>query len=118
MKEIIYIGNAFSISMLESSYHNVEFTKYNSEQIKEYIQFSLMDNPEIEIISAIGHVDTCNIVNNLLETNLQVNRASIKLGKNSSLIVAQYSGPRLPEGATKLPFGSEIKFWIVNTISF
>ena len=30
------------------------------------------------------------------------------------MLVAQYSGPRLPEGATALPAGARIEFWLVH----
>ena len=33
-----------------------------------------------------------------------------------ALIVAQYRGPRLPEGATELPPGAKLEFWLVKEI--
>lgn len=42
-----------------------------------------------------------------------VNRASYTLVPGEKLLVAQYKGPRLPEGATKLPEGATIEFYLV-----
>jgi hypothetical protein len=63
--------------------------------------------------SGIGHADTANVVSSILGIEVQVNRINITLEPTDELIVAQYIGPRLPEGATELPEGSTIKFYHV-----
>ena len=42
-----------------------------------------------------------------------MNRISVNLGNNDVLLVAQLSGGRLPEGATTIPDGMSIQFWVV-----
>jgi len=69
---------------------------------------------DIEVVSAIGHADTAKIVSGLLGIELPANRISIKMTGMEKVIVAQYSGCRLPEGATILPEGAKIEFWEVS----
>jgi len=64
-------------------------------------------------VSAIGHQQTADILTNMLGIQIPVNRQTIKLQKGDTLIVAQYVGERLQEGATTLPEGSRIDFFMV-----
>ena len=66
------------------------------------------------IESCIGHADTANVVSSLLGVYVPSNRVSVNLKKGDELIVAQYSGPRLAEGATTLPEGATIKWFLVT----
>ena len=43
-----------------------------------------------------------------------MNRVSVKLDNpDLHAIIGQYSGPRLEEGATELPEGARIEWWII-----
>jgi len=104
---MIYLANAFSINMLDFNSPNsapeVRFVPIKLEQVRK----RLCDN---NFTSAIGHVDTAAVVANLLDLSVQANRITVKLGPYDSLIVAQYNGPRLQEGATTLPADASITF--------
>jgi hypothetical protein len=50
------------------------------------------------------------VVGSLLGREVPMNRATVQLTAGDVLFVAQYSGPRLPEGATSLPDGAKIEF--------
>ena len=50
---------------------------------------------------------------NALGIPVPVNRKSIKLGSGDILLVGQYVGPRLPEGATELPENATIEWWAI-----
>jgi hypothetical protein len=65
-------------------------------------------------VSAIGHQDTANILSNMLGVVVEVNRVNVVLNDDTTLIVAQYKGPRLPEGSTELPEDARIKFYRVR----
>jgi hypothetical protein len=73
--------------------------------------------------SAIGHPDTARVVASLLGledradewARIASTRPSVEFD-GASLIVAQYSGPRLPPGATELPEGAKIEFWQVYEV--
>ena len=70
---------------------------------------------------AIGHADTARVVAGVLGmpergdewATIAETRPNVLLDRNTSLIVAQYSGPRLPAGAVTLPEGARIEFWQV-----
>ena len=66
--------------------------------------------------SAVGHADTAAVFSGLLGLTVQTNRVTICLGGGDQAVVGQYTGPRLPEGATVLPEGAAIK-WLLLAIS-
>ena len=65
------------------------------------------------VVSAIGHADTARLVGQQLGIELAADRRSVQLGDEYTL-VAQYIGPRLPEGTTELPVGARIEFFLVR----
>lgn len=65
--------------------------------------------------SAVGHADTANVFAGVLELDVPTNRVTVSLEKGEVVVVGQYRGPRLPEGATTLPEGSTIQ-WIKVTL--
>jgi hypothetical protein len=68
----------------------------------------------VQLESMIGHIDTAKIISGMLGVELPMNRKNVKLAQGEKMIVAQYSGPRLPEGATTLPEGAKIEFVLVE----
>ncbi len=97
--------NAFSINMFNPSICFPVFREIDVDYVKSF-----------NLVSAIGHADTATILTNILERNIPVNRVSVSLAKGDSAIVAQYVGPRLQEGATQLPDGAKIRFYLVKMI--
>lgn len=87
-----------------------------TEMMYEAVFAAIYDDvlPEGDLESVIGHADTARIVSDILGVELPANRATVKLEKGEKMIVAQYSGPRLPEGATSLPEGAKIEFVLVE----
>ena len=107
----VTLTNAFSINMLHGT-TMVDFSEISIEKAKELIASAE------EFVCAIGHADTAAVVGGILGVDLEPNRVSVTLDFPEKLIVAQYTGPRLPEGATTLPDGATIKFWEVVEIRY
>lgn len=109
-----YVGNAFSLNMLNESvfYHgdcNIVVAQMDHEDASEFVA-----NPDVE--SVVGHADVAAIMSaDLFGAPIRVNRTTASLNKGDKLLVGQYSGPRLPEGATKLPEDAVIR-WMLVTI--
>ncbi len=61
--------------------------------------------------SVVGHADTANLLTSLLGCDVEMRRVSLSLRPGDEMVVAQFDGPRLPEGATSLPEGASIR-WI------
>ena len=101
-----YVTNAFSINMLERAGYNIALRPINIEGVK-----NLLANETWK--SLVGHPDTASVMSNLLGVQIQTNRESVKFSEGWSMIVGQYTGPRLPEGAISLPEGATIEFWQV-----
>ena len=90
-----YLGNAFSLQMLENPTANVKIRPCSlSEVINKH--------------SIIGHQDLANIL------GVRMNRVNTKLKELDTLYVAQYIGGRLPEGITELPKDAKIEFFKVT----
>lgn len=124
----LYVGNAFSISMLD---RDVQRGHCSYPLFPPRIPRPVNDDDVLAIIDAyqrvgtiesvIGHQDTAALFSALLGIELPVNRVSVKLDDTSRvllddpprLLVGQYIGPRLPEGCTELPAGASIEWWIV-----
>lgn len=103
----VKVLNAFSLSMLdcESAVHlRIELVP---------LEIALRIASEERLESFIGHESTAKIVSKMLGVDLSVRRESVKLSRNEAVLVAQYCGPRLPEGCTELPSGAEIRFFLV-----
>lgn len=96
---MIYLSNAFSLNMVPRA-------------LLQAVRFQPIGSPDtwpdrwvIGAHSIVGHADTARLL------GVECNRQSVMLGPDDDLIVAQYVGPRLPEGATELPEGARIE-WI------
>lgn len=97
------LTNAFSLTMLPIEAMNfVRVKKINPNDVPADVE------------SAIGHQDTAKVVSDILGFEVKPNRVSIKLNENDVLYVAQYTGPRLPEGATTMPEGAILEFFEVT----
>lgn len=109
----LFITNAFSINML-SNCVSLTFIPLNN---KQYIKPEFINNPEFTLTPAIGHADTAHVVQNDLNVDVELfNRISVQpdFKAGDMMLVAQYTGARLPEGATTLPEGSKITYWLVR----
>lgn len=90
------ICNAFSIKMLPKGNHQVNFDQ--------------VDGFPKDCVSFVGHQDTANML------GVECHRGDCKITRDDVLYVAQYVGPRLPEGATTLPEGAQIEFYRVTLV--
>ena len=93
----VFLGNAFSLQMMAPN-AIVCVEECSSEDIPE------------EVTSIIGHTDTASVVSDILGRPVECNRTSVHLNDGDVLYVAQLTGGRLPEGATKLPEGFSLTF--------
>lgn len=124
----VYILNAFSLNMLNrdeqlgtpqfhaptSNDNNLtaRYPRPVNDPITQLKEFEKFPN-HYQIVSAVGHQDTANIFANVLNRPISFNRQTIKLLPGDIAIIGQYIGPRLPEGATSLPEGATIEWWII-----
>ena len=107
----MYIANAFSLSMLPwwVAEGQVNFKRLTLEEARDYVA-----SWDLGGCSAVGHADVAEIFSQQLGVEIIANRrkASFAPGITEEILVGQYTGPRLPEGATALPVGAEIQ-WIL-----
>ena len=97
----MYLGNAFSLQMVAD---NAIICK---------VEVAPEEIPT-EAVSIIGHADTAAVVSTILGRDVPCNRASVMLSDEDVLYVAQVVGGRLPEGATTIPDGMELKFYRIT----
>ena len=104
-----YIANAFSLSMLPGE-HAVHLRVLSTTA--DYVRGRLVGAP---YESFVGHAGTARLFSAVLGIEVVVNRSSLSLSDpNDRLIVGQYVGPRLPEGATSLPDGAVIRWFQIT----
>ena len=105
---MLVVTNAFSINMLSGS-TSYRFSQVSLEDAREMLSEGSFD-------SAVGHPDTAAIFSALLGQHVRCNRVSVS--DPTRLLVGQYTGPRLPEGASQLPEGASIQWWVVSLIDW
>lgn len=108
---MIYVTNAFSVNMLDhSAQQRVTFTPMSEDDARQLCRLRESGT----VISAVGHADTAAVFSGILGFDVQPNRVTVNLDSRSRLLLGQYTGPRLQEGATTLPDGAVIKWWLVK----
>ena len=100
---MIYLSNAFSLGMLTPE---VVLKDIKIEAIEA------SDVPDAE--SCVGHADTAYLFGSLLNRKVACNRITVALTTGDTLYVGQLSGPRMSEGATKLPEGATLRWFKVS----
>lgn len=99
-----YLSNAFALSMVQDG--NFSVATLTTEEATQALVSGFT--------SAIGHSDIAAVVSKMLGVDAPMNRVNLSLKAGDVLVVAQYVGPRLPEGATTLPEGAKIVFKMVT----
>lgn len=109
--ESIVVCNAFSLNMLADLSREcvIEVLPRTVEDIR-----GAVEEDGLRLESAVGHPDTAALFSHLLGVNLEAKRVNLTLGPGDQLLVGQYRGPRLPEGATELPEGATIEWCLVE----
>ena len=105
----LIIANAFSLNMMDTIYtEGITISKLLAEDVKNILQDSNFE-------SVVGHAGTAQVFSNILGMDIQTNRTTFKIDPtlNTGILVGQYSGPRLDEGATELPDGAKIQWFSV-----
>jgi hypothetical protein len=112
----VYLTNAFSLNMVVDDHISCEFTKVQPETAAEIIDGVVGTG---YFINAIGHPDTDAVVRHQLSQWLgdvipAGQRANVYAQNEFKHVIAQYRGPRLPEGTTSLPEGATIEYWVAT----
>ena len=120
--------NAFSINMLEDSSAIVKIAETDIWSMIDIGYCDMKDvNPpntlEKNLEFHIGHQQLCDILRTELKKHvkdvpeIKANRDTVTLKEGETALIVQYRGRRLPEGATELPKGAEIKYYYVTVMS-
>jgi protein involved in polysaccharide export with SLBB domain len=102
---VLYLVNSFSLNMLATLDVNLTVREVSIEAARNLAEGA---------VSAVGHADTARVFAALLGREVEHARATLRLSPGDRLLVGQYSGPRLPEGATSLPEGATIAWLTVD----
>jgi hypothetical protein len=103
---MIYVANAFSLGMLSSPAVTLDIIECDAASAAYELRGDYR--------SCVGHADTACLMAAELERDIPVHRASITVVAGDTVVVGQYSGPRLPEGTTELPPGAGFRWFIVR----
>ena len=113
-----YILNAFSLNMLDPTVAagSIEFTRLPGANAAFASLADVRRGGTKQIIAAVGHADTAKIFSQLLGEEIVAARVTVSLKMGDLAIVGQYVGTRLPEGATSLPEGARIDWFLVQLV--
>ena len=89
-----FLTNAFSLNMLKEFPTNLTVDKIDRDEFCMDLEMRLEDN---ELVNAIGHDSTVNLINKLCDVQLQKNRVEIKMSEGDRALVIMVA-ERLPEG--------------------
>lgn len=98
--------NAFSFNMIANFPVDVHAEEISISEAQEIASKG--------VESAIGHADTANVFSSELGVEVPANRVTVALSNGETVLVGQYSGPRLLEGTTKLPDEAKIQWLVVK----
>ena len=93
-----YIGSPFSLNMLENLTCKLDCTEISVKQVREILE-RRRDFAATAVISCVSHADTARVISAQLGHEIVVSRDTVTLRRGDAIIVAQYTGERLPEGA-------------------
>ena len=99
------LANAFSLNMVKAFPVAIRVSEVSVAEAAE-----LAAGCE----SAVGHADTANVFGSVLGCAVATNRVTVSLESGDVILVGQYRGPRLEEGATTLPQGATIQWLLVS----
>lgn len=109
----VFLGNAISLNMLDEGASCAQFRCHRITEAVAAGRMAVADR-----VNAIGHADLSRIVTAAMAawgTHVPPSqRVTVVLRPGDELIVAQATGPRLPEGCTELPPGAAIVWWSVT----
>ena len=108
-----YLANALSLGMLDCLINGpvkLECTQLSWHAAEEWAGIHTWE-------SIVGHADTALLFTSMLGHDVQARRVSTSLVPGDTVLVGQYHGPRLPEGATSLPEGANIRWILVEVTS-
>jgi hypothetical protein len=111
-----YVGDSFSLNMLANKKGQLSVVELTLDEAKTLIERGFASGNEYR--SCVGHADTAAIISAQLGREVAYSRDSISLQEGDAIIACQYSGPRLPEGATALPEGATITYVFVRVVPF
>jgi hypothetical protein len=106
---MIYLANAFSLSMLPGSEYPMHLMILPTTADSVAARLG-----KTEWQSAVGHAQTAALFPAALGIEVPPNRISVSLSQRDTLFVGQYIGPRLPEGAASLPEGATIRWFQIT----
>lgn len=94
----IAVGNVLTAGLLKKQAVKLISTPISWAEFDEYKKMV----EDGKAINFMGHPSTAALV------GMEANRVSLQADYGSTLIVVQYDGPRLNEGATDLPKGASL----------
>jgi len=99
--------NAFSLNMISADC-TVEIKRISENRVAGTAYDGCIE-------SYIGHKQLSDILSDRWRVEIPMNRDTVTLDSNGERVfIAQYKGPRLPEGTTEIPDGAKIEFFAVE----
>lgn len=108
---MIYLGNAFSLQMLDTDDCTVRVRTVSPLDV-----FRWLTDESVSWQSCVGHADTAAVFSTALGLEVPHARQNVTLLPGDILFVGQLTGGRLPEGANSLPEGFQLVWQQVEIV--
>lgn len=115
------LANSFSLSMIRDlvppNIPDGSWSKDGEVGLAISIKEISADKIPADAVSVIGHADTAKVLSSVIGREIAFNRVSYTAEHGDRIYIAQYVGPRLPEGATELPEGATFRFYKIEGVN-
>jgi ferredoxin-fold anticodon binding domain-containing protein len=113
-----YVANAISLGMLDTL-EELEYGSYDPLSVKLEVSRLSPEGARDWVrreswTSIVGHDDTATLLSELLGVPIIKNRVSTSIKVGDCILVCQYNGERLAEGAKTLPPNATIRYFLVS----
>lgn len=110
--EMAMVINAFSVNMITYFPSNIRFEEIGIEEARDLYEMEFGGRD-----SAVGPPSTAAVSSAVLGREVENERKIAELLPGDVILLEQYRGPRLPEGATELPLEAEIRWYRVEVLA-
>jgi len=109
-----YLTNAFSFNMVDQI-GTVEFDMLvdvvTSSAMREHVEDSVKEG---SLCISMSNQATCDLLNAIIGGSIAPEKGNVDAKIGDTVLIMQYNGPRLYNGAKNIPEGGKVRFYKVQ----
>jgi len=112
----LYITDTLDLSLIPRENQFLNLTRRSpmpcNDPVK-YLTDRLQYDPNLVIESLVFDGNLADLFSVVLRIPVEMRRVKVRLGIDEVALIGQYEGPKLEFGATELPLGAELSWWLL-----